>query len=104
MVVSSPLTVAGAAAALPSENRRTAFPWLALAGTTAINVACRSHPRQQVNKRDRGRAHRMTYRKSNSGSEALRPCQRSIDTASDKGVRGNQPALSNSGFCKKCET
>jgi hypothetical protein len=43
MVVGYPPTVAGAAAELPDQvsnyGRRTAFPWLALAGTPETNVA-----------------------------------------------------------------
>jgi len=30
--------------------------------------------------------------------------QRSIDTTSDNGIRGSQPAVSSSGFCRKCVT
>ncbi len=39
-----------------------------------------------------------------SASELSRACQRSIDTTSDNGIRGSQPAVSSSGFCRKCVT
>jgi len=38
---------------------------------------------------------------SSSGSELHRACHWLIHTMSAKGVRGSQPALSNSGFLKK---
>ena len=52
MVVGSPLTVAGAAPALSVVNRRTVFPWLALAGTTVDDGDTGSHRRQQRSRKD----------------------------------------------------
>jgi hypothetical protein len=43
-------------------------------------------------------------RHSRSESESSRACQPSIHTTSDNGIRGSQPAASNSGFRRKCVT
>src|SRR6266481_1841159 len=43
-------------------------------------------------------------RHAKSASELSRACQWSIDTTSDNGIRGSQPAVSSSGFCRKCVT
>jgi len=39
----------GGSCGIACRNRRTAFPWLALAGTTNHQTGTGSHPRQQTN-------------------------------------------------------